>query len=211
MVERPPHFGLPRNASHFRRFPLNHSSINAVETNITAKRPCVLLVVPMKKFILLLSSIAISSAAYCAPASEESINLLLEVTKSDQLAKNMLGNVDQVMRNVQVETTKGKTLSAKQQEEMKALTDKMIEIVRKEISWTQLRPLSVQIYQESFTQEEIDGLIAFYKSPAGMAVIEKMPIVMQKTMNAMMMRMGPLMEQFNQELHQVKTEKKKAK
>ena len=43
------------------------------------------------------------------------------------------------------------------------------------MTWDKLRPLYVRIYQESFTQEEIDGLIVFYESPAGIAFVERWP------------------------------------
>jgi uncharacterized protein len=61
-------------------------------------------------------------------------------------------------------------------------------MLREEMTWDKLRPVYVQIYQESFTQEEIDGLIAFYESPAGFAFVEKMPFVMQKSMSIMQSR-----------------------
>ncbi len=53
-----------------------------------------------------------------------------------------------------------------------------------------------EIYQESFSQEEIDGLIAFYASPAGRAYIDKMPLVMQKTMTVMQSRMPAMIERM---------------
>jgi len=33
-----------------------------------------------------------------------------------------------------------------------------------------------------FSEEEIDGIISFYKSPAGKAMIEKSPLLMQRVM-----------------------------
>lgn len=38
----------------------------------------------------------------------------------------------------------------------------------------------VAIYQEAFTGEEIDGLIAFYRSPLGQKALAKMPALMKK-------------------------------
>jgi hypothetical protein len=69
-------------------------------------------------------------------------------------------------------------------------------MLREEMTWDKLRPLYVQIYQESFTQEEIDRPIAFYESPAGVAFVEKMPFVMQKSMSIMQSRMAPMMEKM---------------
>jgi hypothetical protein len=74
-----------------------------------------------------------------------------------------------------------------------------------------MRPLYIQIYQESFTQEEIDGLIAFYKSPLGIAFVEKMPLVMQKSMTIMQSRTGPLMEKMKAVIDQAMADAKAAK
>ena len=40
----------------------------------------------------------------------------------------------------------------------------------------------IKIYAEEFTQEEVDGMIQLYKTPVGQSTIDKMPIVMQKSM-----------------------------
>ena len=74
-----------------------------------------------------------------------------------------------------------------------------------------MRPMFVQIYQESYTQEEVDGLVAFYQSPIGVAYIEKMPIVMQKSMTLVQTRMGPMMEKMQAALKQAMEEAKTPK
>jgi hypothetical protein len=51
-----------------------------------------------------------------------------------------------------------------------------------------LKPLYVKVFAETFTEEELDGMLSFYKSPAGKAMMEKMP--------QMMARMMPLMQQW---------------
>jgi len=56
-----------------------------------------------------------------------------------------------------------------------------------------------EIYRKSFSQSEIDGMLKFYKTPAGKAVIAKMPVVMQNTMQVMqgeMAEMVPKMQQL---------------
>ena len=42
--------------------------------------------------------------------------------------------------------------------------------------------LLVPVYDRHFTQDEVDGLIAFYESPLGKKTIEKMPAVMGEAM-----------------------------
>ncbi len=59
-----------------------------------------------------------------------------------------------------------------------------------------LEPMYVRVYQKSFTQGEVDGMIAFYKTPAGQAVINKMPVVMQNTMNEVQQMMAPAVQRI---------------
>ncbi|RYD75034.1 MAG: DUF2059 domain-containing protein, partial [Verrucomicrobiaceae bacterium] len=61
-------------------------------------------------------------------------------------------------------------------------------------------------YQKSFTQEELDGIIAFYKTPAGVALVKKMPVVMQQTMIAMQQLMGPLMKRVETSIKETTSE-----
>jgi uncharacterized protein len=69
----------------------------------------------------------------------------------------------------------------------------MMAVLGEELDWNTLEPIYADIYTQSFTQQEIDGMIAFYKSEPGQAVLAKMPIVMQKTMQAMQARMASMM------------------
>jgi hypothetical protein len=63
-------------------------------------------------------------------------------------------------------------------------------------------------------QTEVDGLIAFYKTAAGQALIDKMPVVMQNTMTEMQQMMQPMMQRI-QRMHQeivaeIQAQKKKS-
>jgi uncharacterized protein len=92
-----------------------------------------------------------------------------------------------------------------------AAKDSIVKVIREEIAWDKMRPLYMQVYQETFTQEEIDGLLAFYTSPAGIAYVEKMPVVMQKTMAITRSRMAPMMEKMKAAIQQAVADAKAAK
>ena len=49
-----------------------------------------------------------------------------------------------------------------------------------------IKPELAKVYTGTYTEEEIDGILAFYKSPAGKAFLQKMPEVMQRFMPVMM-------------------------
>ena len=48
----------------------------------------------------------------------------------------------------------------------------------------------------NFTQDEVTAIIAFYSSPAGKAMVEKIPVAMQKAGTLMQARVGPLTQKM---------------
>ena len=152
-----------------------------------------------------------TSIVHSAPPSPDSIEALLAATRAEKLVDTMLANVDQVMRQSMAAGVQGQQFSAEQQRVIDGARAKFVQVLREELTWDKLRPLYVQIYQETFTQEEIDGLIAFYNSPAGVAFVEKMPVVMQKSMSITQSRLGPMMEKMKAAMQQAIAEARAAK
>jgi hypothetical protein len=71
-------------------------------------------------------------------------------------------------------------------------------MLRERLSWDKLRPKFIDLYAETFTEEEVEGMVAFYRSPAGKAAIEKMPKLVGQSMaitNEMMKDVLPEMMQ----------------
>ena len=52
---------------------------------------------------------------------------------------------------------------------------------KEQMNWSVLEPEFTQLYLEVFTEAELKELIAFYKSPIGQKMLEKMPVLMQKS------------------------------
>ena len=93
---------------------------------------------------------------------------------------------------------------------MDAMEAKIAEIIATEMSWETMRPIQVRLYRETLTQEEVDGLIAFYQSPAGTAYIEKMPLIQQKSMQLLQERMLPMKAKLDAALEEMKVQMKTA-
>ncbi|MCW2270287.1 hypothetical protein D3C77_26180 [compost metagenome] len=49
------------------------------------------------------------------------------------------------------------------------------------IGWNKLKPDMVKLYTRTFTESELKDLVAFYQSPLGKKVLEKMPQVTQQS------------------------------
>jgi hypothetical protein len=81
--------------------------------------------------------------------------------------------------------------------------------MREELSWEKLEPMYLEIYRKSFNQEEVDGILAFYKTPAGAAMIKKMPLVLQESMVAVQKNMGPMMARMQKAIEEALAELEK--
>jgi len=117
-----------------------------------------------------------------APASESSIKQLLAVTQAQKLLDGMRVQFDSLMNNAVQQALKGKAPTPKQQQAIEDMKNRMVALMQGELAWEKLEPMYLRLYKESFTEEEVAGMLSFYKTPAGQAVIYKMPVLMQKTM-----------------------------
>ena len=148
----------------------------------------------MKK--VLMAAVLLSLLPLSAPAAaptEASLEQLMEVTRVREFMASMQAPIEQNIRASAALALKGKSLTAAQQQELEGALQKIATIVRSEISYEKLKPTYLKIYRESLDQAEVDGMIAFYQTPAGQAVILKMPVITQKSMGAVQEMLGSLM------------------
>ena len=141
-----------------------------------------------------------AAPAMAAPPSPESIERLLTIT---QMEKNMTASPQmsrQMIRTMADRQAARYPITPEQRKKMDTMIDRLIVVMSEEMAWPKMKPMLVQIYSESFTQEEVDGVLAFYESPAGEALIAKMPVVMQKSMQMVQQMMEPLMRRVEAEL-----------
>ncbi len=59
-----------------------------------------------------------------------------------------------------------------------------------------MRDIYLQTYRETFTQDEVNSIIMFYSTPAGKAMVEKVPIAMQKAATLTQARLGPFIQKL---------------
>jgi hypothetical protein len=132
--------------------------------------------------VLAIAVLLASFGVQAAPASQESVEKLLSVTKSEAMMDSLYSGMDQVMRQSIEQSLQGKTITAEQRRALDAVPGKFVAVMREEMSWQKMKPQFISLYRDTFEQEEVDGMLAFYASPAGQALINKMPVVMQKSL-----------------------------
>jgi hypothetical protein len=151
----------------------------------------------MKKWMLclLFAMMAPAFTVSAAPASEASVRELLEVTKTRQMLDQVYGQLES-MYSGSMQQALGDQMTAEDEARMQRFAARMTALMKKEMGWDVLVPMYVEIYGKSFTEDEIQGMLAFYRTPAGQAVIDKMPLVMQGTMQAVQARVGAMMPEM---------------
>ena len=132
-----------------------------------------------------------ATAASPAPAtppanlsSEQSVNEMLKLMQLENLLKSALKQMNEGMEKgmeaSMSKATSGRELTPAQKAEVEDFRKKFKATMVEELSIDKITSIYAQTYRETFTQEEVNGVIAFYKSPAGKAVTEKNPDVMRK-------------------------------
>jgi uncharacterized protein len=148
---------------------------------------------PLCTFILLA---ALALPSWSAPPSGESLDKLFAVTKSDKMLDEMMNNLTPLIRNAAIQASGSNGVNKEFLQGVDDTIAKMIPIMKEEMSWQKLRPMMVQIYGETLTQEDVDGLIVFYQSPTGAVMVEKMPIVMKRSIELTQQLLGPMLQRL---------------
>ncbi|MGA7156456.1 MAG: DUF2059 domain-containing protein [Acidobacteriaceae bacterium] len=132
----------------------------------------------MKRWIAMLV-VVVSLTPMVARADEASktakVKELFAVMHTDH-------NLDRMMSSMQrqIELTAQNVSGADAMTpEKKKIQDEFVansmKAVNATFGWTVLEPAYLKLYVDTFTDAELDGMLAFYKSPAGQAMLTKTP------------------------------------
>ena len=123
-------------------------------------------------------------------AKNAKIEEMFRITKLDKLQDQMMEQVKGALSNLFEQPG----VPAEAKAARKELDDQVWSIISKRVSWDKMKGEYLKIYSENMTEQELDSIIAFYKTPGGVALLEKMPLLMRKGMEigqAQMKDVGP--------------------
>lgn len=124
--------------------------------------------------LFLLLCFAVFSASGDEVSKQAKIEQFMQLTNTEEMARQQLQQMRAMFEaQAQKNSTEG---SAKE------VAGKIMDLMTQRLSWDRMRTGLVKIYTDLFTEEELDGIITFYKSPAGQAMLKKMPVLMQRGM-----------------------------
>jgi uncharacterized protein len=76
----------------------------------------------------------------------------------------------------------GGTIPPEVRPKLDQLQQRMKAVIEGQLAWKKLEPDYVTLYSNNFTEEQIDNIVAFYKTPTGRAFVEKQPVLTQQGM-----------------------------
>jgi uncharacterized protein len=121
--------------------------------------------------------LATSLASGQGLSKEAKIERLLELTNGQATMNQVFEQMKAAMAPA-IPADATREQRAKSQE----LQIKILDLMKSRMSWEKVRPAYVKAYSETFSEDEINGILAFYESPAGRAMQAKMPIFVSKVM-----------------------------
>jgi uncharacterized protein len=136
--------------------------------------------------------LVISLASAQGLSKEAKIERLLELTNGQATMNQMFEQMKTMMAPSPIPAN----ATPEQQAKAQQFQTKILDMMKSRINWEKLRPEYVKAYSETFSDEEIDGILAFYESPAGRAMQAKMPIFVTKIMALTQAQMKDLMPEI---------------
>ena len=119
-----------------------------------------------------------------------------KVAKLDQLSlqimQQAMGQVDAGMMQQML----GVKLNAEQQKSLDQLNGKLNSVLMNALGWEKLEPEYTRMYAAAFTEQEMDDILAFYKSSTGRAMIEKSPMLLTESSKIAQQRMAVAMPEI---------------
>jgi hypothetical protein len=136
---------------------------------------------------------AIPAFAQDAPPTDESLRELIDLSGAAKLLDQARPQLEAMMEQVFQEALEDKSFTPDQEQILSDMRDELLALVLEDFSWARYEPKFMEIYRRSFSQAEVEGMIAFYRSDVGQALLAKMPLVMQNTMELMKDNLAGLM------------------
>ncbi len=125
------------------------------------------------------------------------VEQMLTLTKTDSISQTMLANVP-----VRVKTLAARqpSVTAATTPEQKKLADdylnQMATIAQGGANWTALKPKLVELYMTTYSEADLDGILAFFKTPSGQDYVAKSPELSGKTVDILQGAISALQPQF---------------
>jgi hypothetical protein len=136
----------------------------------------------MRTLLILALAACPCVVAQPAPATTKvaKIEEIFRLTKTDQIQKQMMSQIAALMKQQKATEQRQATGDGMQ---------KVMEFIARKMSWDEMKTQFIKLYDETYSEEEISGILMFYQSTSGQAMLAKSPVLMANMMTLVQKRM----------------------
>ena len=154
----------------------------------------------LKKFALLLCLILTCSTAYSGEKEHRALaEELIKITDGDTVMEKMKAQVTMIFQQI----TSQMNIQEADKPKLEKYSARFDAILKEDMDWEKVKIQYLDLYTSVFTEEETKALVDFYKSDLGKKVTEKMPELMQQSLNVArtyMQGVLPKLEELTEEM-----------
>jgi uncharacterized protein len=148
--------------------------------------------------LLFVLALSIPLAAHADEASHRAkAQEMMKFLKTEQVVQQISDNIRK-----QVSDAANSIVGPDPTPEKKVKLDDFVKqaslLIDAQLGWKSMEAGFTDVYLKTFTEEEMEGILTFYKSPAGIALLEKMPKVNDQVTQLGQSRMTTLQPQLRQ-------------
>jgi hypothetical protein len=132
-------------------------------------------------FCLLCFLACVPLTAHADDASKRAkVQEMLELLHLDRTMDQLMNMMEQQAVAATNAKLTNQGANAEQKAHVDAFQKQLFDFIGSQIGWKGMQTEYVDMYSQTFTEDEIDGMLTFYKSPAGTAMIAKTPELTSK-------------------------------
>ena len=147
----------------------------------------------MKRWIVMLAVVMVV-APMGARADEASkaakVKELFAVTHVDHSLDRMRSAMGQQVQATAKNAAGAERMTPEKKKIQQEYIDNSMKVVDQQFGWPVLEPAFTKLYMDSYSEADLDGILAFYKSPAGQDMLNKTPALSSGVMEIVHGHMG---------------------
>ena len=135
---------------------------------------------------ILLLALAGCGGGHVSGTKDAKVEELLGLMKIEQMQKQMMDSMQQMITS-QLRSQPGIDAAKAEEKQKRAFA-----LISEKTSWQAMKPAYIKVYGDTYNDEEIDGILLFYRSPSGKAMVDKQPTLMTKMSSTMQQKMAEI-------------------
>ena len=147
----------------------------------------------MKRWVVMLAVVMVM-APMGGRADEASktakVKELFALTHVDHSLDRMRSAMEQQVQATAKNAPGAEQMTPEKKKIQQEYIDNSMKVVDQQFGWPVLEPAFLRLYSDAYSESDLDGILAFYKSPAGQAMLAKAPELSSGLMEIVHGRMG---------------------